>query len=258
MSRYKQKLSAVVITYNEEKHIEKCLEGLSMVADEIIVVDSYSNDKTAKLCQNYMVRFFEHTYEGQIEQKQFALSLARHDMIIALDGDEGLSEDLIETILMEKENGFPYSGYLLNRKSLYCGKWIKHGDWYPDWKLRIWNKNEGIWGGINPHDKVSLKVGKPKKLKGDLLHYTFESRPEHKKQSLNYASISARSHYEAGKKGGIAKMIFSPIFYLIKNYIFKLGFLDGKLGWYITEESLKGKWLKYKFLRKLNSGESID
>ncbi len=257
MSGYKEKLSAVVITYNEAYHIEKCLTSLLEVADEIVVVDSYSNDKTADICQNFRVRFYQRLYSGQIEQKQYALSLTKFDHVIALDGDEVLSQELVNSILTEKKNGFKANGYSFNRHSFYCGKWINHGDWYPDWKFRLWHKKKAYWGGLNPHDKVTLHDGKAKKLDGNLLHFTFESLAEHETQTHNYAIIAAKSYFNEGKTNGIWSMYLSPLFYFLKNYCFKGGFLDGRLGWQITVESMKGKWLKYKYLRQLNSGKPI-
>lgn len=246
-----QKLSGVVITYNEEKHIEKCLYGLSQVADEVVVVDSFSTDKTVTLIRASGARFFQKKYMGQIEQKQYALSLTNHDHVIALDGDEELTYGLIEEILREKKMGFPSSGYEFNRKSKYCGKWIGHGDWYPDWKLRLWNKHKAHWGGKNPHDRVALPGQVPKRLKGDLLHYTFETEKEHEAQVRKYAQIGAKSHQEAGTRMGGVKMIFSPVVYLIKNFFVKGGFRDGKMGWQITKWGMKEKWLKYKYLARL-------
>lgn len=245
------RISAVIITYNEEKHIGRCLESLQKVADEIIVVDSFSTDSTPKICQNYSVKFLQRPYPGQIAQKQYALSLTKYDYVISLDGDEALSKELIDSILIEKSKGYNHIGYQFNRKSFYCGRWINHGDWYPDWKLRLWKKSEAFWGGIGPHDLVKLYHGKAKKLKGDLLHFTFESKQEHLKQIRKYASISAQAYFE--RKSGIPhiKMYLSPIFYFLKNYLIKGSFLDGKLGWQITKLAMMEKYLKYKELKEL-------
>lgn len=245
------KLSAVIITYNEEKNILSCLESLLKVADEIIVVDSFSTDSTPIICQNFRVTFVQRHYIGQIDQKRYALSLTNNDHVIALDGDEVLTLELIESILEEKKKGFLHSGYRLNRKSFYCGKWINYGDWSPDWKMRLWNKKNGTWGGIGPHDRVEITSGSITKLKGELLHYTFETKAEHLAQIEKYSTISA--HAYAGqeiKYPGIKKRL-SPVFYLLKNYIIKLGFMDGKLGWQITRLSMKDKFLKYQKLQLL-------
>ncbi|WP_338356856.1 glycosyltransferase family 2 protein [Yeosuana marina] len=142
------KLSAVIITYNEEEHLEKCLRSLIDVADEIIVVDSFSTDKTPEICNSFNVTFHQHAFEGYIEQKNYAVSLAKHDYILSLDGDEALSETLKSSILKVKNN-YQFDGYYCNRLNNYCGQWIKHSDWYPDRKLRLFKKESGEWKGTN-------------------------------------------------------------------------------------------------------------
>lgn len=243
------KLSVLIITYNEEKHIGRCLESVVPIADEIIVVDSYSTDKTAEICEQFDLKFVLRAYPGQIEQKNYALSLASHDYILAIDGDEALSGDLMQCIAAEKLKGFPEAGYSFNRLSFYCGKWIRHGDWYPDWKLRLWNKHKAQWGGTNPHDKVSLHSPlKPKKLKGNLLHYTFETKKEHLEQVQKYALTGAQSYFERRVKFPLPRMVLSPLVYFFKNFLLKGGFLDGAPGLQITLLSMKEKYLKYHTL----------
>ena len=135
-------ISGVIITYNEEEHIEKCLMSLTDVVDEILIVDSFSTDKTQGICEQFNVRFIQHKFEGYIEQKNYALSLATHDYILSLDGDEALSDTLKESILKVKQN-WEHDGYYSNRMNNYCGQWIKHSDWYPDRKLRLFKKGSG-------------------------------------------------------------------------------------------------------------------
>ena len=130
------KLSAVIITYNEEEHLDKCLRSLLDVADEIIVVDSYSTDKTKEICERHHVTFIEQEFLGYKEQKNFAMSKASYDYILSLDGDEALSNQLKQSVLKTKANWI-YDGYYSNRLNNYCGQWIKHSDWYPDKKLRL-------------------------------------------------------------------------------------------------------------------------
>lgn len=248
------KISAVIITYNEEKHIGRCLESLSGLTDEIIVVDSFSSDKTPEICQNYQVKFVQKAYEGQIEQKNFALSLTNFSVILALDGDEALDGELRQSIIEEKILGFPEDGYFLNRMSLYCNQWIKHGNWFPDYKLRLWHKNRAVWSGVNPHDRVTLTTRKkPAQLRGKLLHYTFDSVREHQQQTMRYAEISAQSYQKSNVKWATVRMIVSPVFYFVKSYIFKVGFLDGTNGWRIARLEMWGKFLKYRRLSQLRN-----
>ncbi|RED44938.1 glycosyltransferase family 2 protein [Seonamhaeicola aphaedonensis] len=133
------KISAVIITYNEEEHLEKRLSSLIGIADEIVVVDSFSTDKTPEICKSFNVTFYQHAFEGYIEQKNYAVTLARHNYILSLDGDEALSETLKQSILKVKLH-WAYDGYYCNRLNNYCGQWIKHSDWYPDKKLRLFKK----------------------------------------------------------------------------------------------------------------------
>ena len=140
-------LSAVIITKNEEKNIARCLGFfIKIVADEIVVVDSYSTDKTEEICLNYNVRFIKHHFEGHIEQKNYALSQATYQHVISLDADEALDEEMQNSVLEVKKD-WSFDGYTMNRLTNYCGKWIWHGNWYPDTKLRLWDKSKGQWGG---------------------------------------------------------------------------------------------------------------
>ena len=152
------KISAVIITFNEEKNISRCLDSLSKVAEDIIVVDSFSTDRTKDICLEKKVRFVENAFVGHIEQKNFALTQAVHPFVISLDADEALSPELEKSILEVKKN-HKYEAYTMNRLTNYCGQWIKHGGWYPDSKIRLWFVNKGQWGGVNPHDTVVLETG---------------------------------------------------------------------------------------------------
>ncbi|MFK7807806.1 MAG: glycosyltransferase family 2 protein [Saprospiraceae bacterium] len=239
------KLSALIITYNEERHIARCIDSLLPVADEIIVVDSYSTDRTKEICKSKNVLFIEHTFKGHIEQKNFAVSQSSNDYVLSLDADEALSPDLQQNILEEKNN-FQQDAYVFNRLNNYCGQWIKYCGWYPDAKLRLWNKNKGKWAGENPHDKVVLTSGAPaKKLKGDLLHYSFSSVEEHLQQIQLFTNISSEAAYKNGRRSNLLKIIFKPIFKFLRDYIFKLGFLDGYYGFVICVNSAFAKYLKF-------------
>ncbi|PIA81384.1 glycosyl transferase [Gaetbulibacter sp. 4G1] len=246
------KLSGVIITYNEEEHLEKCLASLVDVVDEIVVVDSFSNDKTPEICKAFNVKFIQNRFEGYIEQKNFALSLANHDYILSLDGDEALSDYLKKSILEVKENWL-YDGYYCNRLNNYCGQWIKHSDWYPDKKLRLFKKNSGEWKGINPHDRYTLKKGlKAGKLKGDLLHWIYRDYKEHNLKVENFSTIAANAYFKLGKKSSLIKIIFRPFWAFFKAYFLRLGFLDGLNGFIICVQTYNVTFLKYIKLYRLN------
>ena len=239
------KLSAVIITYNEEEHLEKCLSSLNGIADEIIVLDSYSTDKTEKICKAFGVNFIQHKFEGYIEQKNYALSLAKNNYILSLDGDEAVSETLKASILKIKSN-WEFDGYFCNRLNNYCGQWIKHSDWYPDKKLRLFIKGSGEWQGINPHDRYALKKElKSGKLNGDLLHWMYRDYSEHNQKIEDFTNIASEAYYRLGIKSSLWKIIYRPFWSFFKAYFLRLGFLDGMNGFIISVQTYHGTFLKY-------------
>lgn len=246
------KLSGVIITYNEEEHLEKCLASLVNVVDEIVVVDSFSTDKTPEICKAFNVTFIQHEFEGYIEQKNYALSLASHNYILSLDGDEALSDTLKKSILEVKEN-WVFDGYYCNRLNNYCGQWIKHSDWYPDKKLRLFKKGSGEWKGINPHDTYTLKKGlKAGKLKGDLLHWIYRDYQEHNLKVEKFSTIAANAYYKLGKKSSLFKIVFRPSWAFFKAYFLRFGFLDGLNGFVICVQTFNVTFLKYIKLYELH------
>jgi glycosyltransferase involved in cell wall biosynthesis len=244
-----EKLSVVIITYNEERNIDRCLDSVIEVADEIIVVDSVSTDETEAICIRYNVTFIKQEFLGYIEQKNFALQFASNDFVLSLDADEALSPELKNSI-KEIKSDYTASGYTMNRLTNYCGTWIKHCGWYPDTKLRIFNKNIGRWGGINPHDEFFFDNKEPvKQLSGDLHHYSYYSIEDHYKQVERFTDIASKAYYDRGKKSTLIKLWFSPAVKFIRDYIFLLGFLDGKAGYRICSISAKATYFKYRKLR---------
>ena len=245
------KVSGVIITFNEEEHIKKCLTSLVGIVDEIVVVDSFSTDTTKDICKAFNVVFIEHKFEGYIEQKNYAISMASNDYILSLDGDEALSEELKDSVLKVKQN-WDCDGYYSKRLNNYCGQWIKHSDWYPDKKLRLFKKGSGEWKGINPHDSYTLKENKKAgKLKGDLLHWIYRDYDEHKQKVENFSTISANAYYKLGIKSSIFKIIYRPTWAFIKAYFLRFGFLDGKNGFRICLQTYNVTYLKYKKLYNL-------
>jgi len=245
------KLSGVIITYNEEKNIARCIDSLREVVDEIVVVDSYSTDRTKEICSEKEVRFFEHKFEGHIEQKNYALTLCSHDYVLSLDADEAL-DDVLRQSILDLNSNFTSDAYTFNRLTNYCGQWIKHCGWYPDKKLRIWNKNKGNWGGENPHDKVIMNSSASvKHLAGDLLHYSYYTREDHLRQIEFFTDISSKAAFENGKTSNFIKRTVKPPFKFLRDYILKAGFLDGYNGFIICWYSAYATYLKYEKLGKL-------
>ena len=248
------KLSVTVITFNEEKNIDRCLESVKEVADEIIVVDSLSTDKTKDISLSHGVKFIEQPFLGHIQQKNVAVSLASNTYVLSLDADELLSNELKKSILEEKQKGFPAVAYSMNRLNNYCGQWIRHGDYYPDRKIRLWRKDKGEWGGENPHDKVIMeKDVAVQHLHGDLLHYSFSSVEQHRKQMQYFSKIAANAMFKKGKKKTYGKLLVNPVWSFLRGYLFRGGWRDGAAGFRIARMNAWYTYLKYRKLIDLHN-----
>lgn len=246
------KLSAVIITLNEERNIGRCIQSLKSVADEIVVVDSLSTDKTKDICRENGVRFIEHAFEGYREQKNYAVSQATYEHILSLDADEAVSEELKQSILNVKSD-WKYDGYTMNRFNNYCGQWIRHSNWYPDVKMRLFIRGKGEWKGINPHDRFELKKGcSSAHLKGDLLHWVLLSYEEHMVKANKFSSIAAKEYFKLGKKSNGWTIFSHTFFRFIKGYFIKGGFRDGFNGFVISSFSAYTSFLKYIKLKQLH------
>ncbi|NNF99713.1 MAG: glycosyltransferase family 2 protein [Desulfobacteraceae bacterium] len=251
------KISAVILTLDEEDNIERCLQSVRDVADEIVVVDSFSKDDTESICRKYKVNFRQHAFTGFIEQKNWATAQAAHDHILSIEGDEAISDPLKQSILNVKHD-WDRDAYYFNRCTRYCGKWITHTDWYPDRKLRLFDRRKGQFGGTNPHDRFIPAPGATKRqLKGDLHHYAFNSISEHILLANRYSDIKARLAYAAGKKCRWYHMVFHPPFKFIRSYVLKLGFMDGFHGMVISAVNAFSNFLKYAKLRRLQNEKII-
>jgi glycosyltransferase involved in cell wall biosynthesis len=250
------KISAVIITFNEELFIEKCLASLDGIADEIVVVDSFSTDATEEICKKFNVRFIKHEFEGYRDQKNYAMKLATHKNILSLDADEALSDRLRESIISIKDK-WDFDGYRVNRLNNYCGDWIRHSEWYPDRQLRLFCSDQGKWGELNLHEKFILSNGSAiGKLQGDLLHWPFLSLQDHKDKMERYSTIGAEEFYKAGKKASFFTPYIHFLWGFFRSYIVHKGILDGHNGYLICSMYAKSTLNKYKKLRQLNSNGS--
>ena len=240
------KISAVILTLNEEKNIGRCIDSIQEVADEILVVDSFSNDQTGEICKTKGARFVQNKFEGFIEQETFATNQATYDYLLILDADEALSGELKKSISEVKLN-WKYDAYSYSRLSQYCGKWIYHCGWYPDKKTRLINRKKGNWKGENPHHKFELRQGgKIKHLKGDLFHYAFLSISEHVITANKYSDVAAREVIKKNRNVNfLVHVVLNPFYTFINKYFFKLGVLDGYYGFIICIVSSFANFLKY-------------
>ena len=244
-------LSAVIITYNEERNIRRCLESLKGVADEIVVVDSFSTDQTEHICHEFGVRFIPHPFEGHIQQKNYAIDQASNEWILSLDADEALSETLRNSILEIKKHP-AFKGYRMNRLTNYCGKWVRYCGWYPDTKTRLIHKDSGRWKGVNPHDRLEMTKNLPTSfLKGDLLHYSYYTKEDHFKQIAYFGDIAAKELHARGQQAGWVTIGLKVTAQFFKSFLLKLGVLDGKTGVLISLRSAYATYVKYNNLRKL-------
>ena len=186
-------LSVVIITYNEEASIGRCLDSVKDLADDIVVLDSFSSDRTCAIAGEKGARVFQQAFEGHIEQKNAAIRLAKYPHILSLDADEAPDEELRASILRVKAD-FQTDGYYFNRLTSYGGQWIRFGGWYPDRKLRLWDSRLGKWTGTNPHDRFEMNSGcKTAHLPGNLLHYSYSGREAHLAQSHRFAEAAAQA-----------------------------------------------------------------
>ncbi len=252
-----QKLSAVIITFNEERNIARCIDSLEGVADEIVVVDSFSKDSTKEICELKGVIFIENPFEGHIQQKNFAIDKASYDWVLSLDADEALSPELRKSILEVKEQA-SFQGYRMNRLTNYCGHWVKHCGWYPDTKVRLISKHHARWTGVNPHDRLDMLNGEETGfLKGDILHYSYYTKEDHFKQIEYFGNIAARELFERGGKSNWVKVWIKVIAQFVKSFFLKTGFLDGWTGVLISVRSAYATYRKYVKLMELQRQNEV-
>lgn len=253
------KISAVIITLNEEKNIRACIESLIGIADEILIIDSLSVDKTESIAKEYdMVRFHKQEWLGYSEQKNLGNRIAKHSTILSIDADEVVSKELRESIANlkaeSKEDINPNQAYSFNRLTNYCGSWIRHSGWYPDRKIRVFHRSI-LWEG-DIHEE--LKFGEETKienLEGDLHHYSFRHISEHIMQVDKFTNLTSEQAYNRGKKTNWLGVWFRPKWKFFRDFIIKRGFLDGYPGYIICRISAFATYLKYIKLRELNKNE---
>lgn len=244
------RLSVTIITFNEGENIRDCLENIKW-ADEIIVVDSFSTDKTVEICRQYTDNVIQRKWPGHVDQKQFALEQATGDWVLSLDADERLSEGAIREVQDEIRSGkASVDGYIFPRKAYYLGQWINYGGWYPDRKLRLVKKGTAYWSGTNPHDKLIIK-GSTKCLKNDILHYVYRDISHQLETVDNYSRIVANIWHKEGMKFSLFSLLIRPLASFFRTYFWKRGFLDGIPGIIVSATTSYYVFLKYAKLWEL-------
>jgi glycosyltransferase involved in cell wall biosynthesis len=245
------KLSAVIITFNEERNIARCIDSLVGLADEILVVDSFSTDKTLEICREKGAKVIKNKFEGHIQQKNFALQQAQYEWVLSLDADEALTDELKKSI-SEIIKSPTKNGYRFNRLTNYCGKWVRYCGWYPDTKVRLVNRNYASWQGVNPHDKLALTDGSDVGfLHGNLLHYSYYTKEDHYRQIEYFGKIAAQEAYKNGKRVNHLTIVGKVVAQFVKSYLLKLGLLDGITGLKISYRSAYATYRKYQILSQI-------
>jgi glycosyltransferase involved in cell wall biosynthesis len=245
-------LAVVIITFNEEKNIARCLDSIQGIADDVVIIDSFSTDETERICKNYNVRFIQRKWEGYSNTKNYANAQAQYDWVLSLDADEALSEELKQSILTIKQTQ-ELSTYKFHRLTNYCGTWIKHCGWYPDTKIRLFDRRITQWEGSIHERLIIHSNASAVLLKGDCLHYSYYTLEQHYLQTEKFSTLIAESMFEKGKKVSVFKMWLSPAVKFFSDYIIKRGILDGSAGYTICKISAYTSYLKYKKLRALHS-----
>jgi glycosyltransferase involved in cell wall biosynthesis len=220
-------LSVAIITRNAASQLESCLASIAF-AEEVVVVDSGSTDGTIDLARRHGARVIAKEWLGFGPQKQFAVDAAKHDWVLCLDADEALSDELREAIVAELRapRGFVYA---MPRRNRFLGCWLKHGEGYPDWSVRLFHRQHARWGNEAVHEKIHTQTP-ILRLRGDLLHDSAETLEKYLDKQNRYTSLQAEALRNAGRRASLFHLVLSPLLRFIKFYFLRLGFLDGVAG----------------------------
>jgi len=249
-------LSVSIITLNEEVNLKSCLESVAGLANEIIIVDSGSSDRTSEVAAKHGAHFMHNDWPGHVKQKNFALSQCTQPWVLCLDADEALDEELCREIIKLLQGNPKCSGYAVNRLSWFLGDWIRHA-WHPEWKLRLVRRESAHWGGMDPHDHL-LVEGDTEKLPGCLLHYSFVNLDHHVQKTVGYGRISGAELVKRGKRISIFKLIFSPFWRSFTVFIIKGGWRDGWRGLIVAYTSMLAGFAKYAYAMEAQRVERDD
>ena len=249
------KISLCIITLNEQDNLRRCLESANGLVDETIVVDSGSTDGTELIAMEFDATWIQRSWPGFVQQKNFAISQASHDWILCLDADEALSVELRSELLKLKNDDAESDqvhGYSVPRCVYYEGRWIRHGDWYPDRLVRLFRNGRGKYQGGKVHERLELD-GEPVILNGELEHYSFKDKADHRQRSRKYAQLWAETKFESGETAWLGKGFLHGIHRFVRGFLLRGGFMDGRLGLQIAWLSAQEVVMKYGLLREMNN-----
>jgi glycosyltransferase involved in cell wall biosynthesis len=250
-------VSAIVVCFNEERNIGACLESLGW-CDEIVVVDSFSTDRTVEICRQHTDRVVQRQWAGYRDQKAFAHSLATKDWVLLVDSDERVSPELREEIqksLASANN--TYAGFLVPRLVFYLNRWWRRGGWYPDYDIRLFRRDRATWGGTDPHEKI-LVDGKVRRLRNPLQHFSYRDMEDHVQRINHFTSISSRELFKGAKRWRLGDALLRPAFRFFRSYILQRGFLEGFAGFHVAVMASVYVFLKYAKLWELELGGKDD
>ena len=237
-------ISATIVTSNEERHIARAIRSLGC-AEEVVVVDSGSTDQTCRIAESLGARVLQHSWEGFAAQKNFAAQQARYDWILSLDADEELDAEAQQAIREWKSSRPAASGYRFCRRALYCGRWIRHSGWYPDEKIRLYDRKSAEWQGAYVHESVVAR-GAVLRMRGEIRHYTCDSFEEHRLRIEFYTDLAARELLHQKARVGLARRFAAPAWVFLRTYFLQLGFLDGRQGFWIARMAARFVRRKYQ------------
>ncbi len=249
------RLSAIIITKDEQARIEACLDSLAF-CDEVLVVDSGSSDRTVDLAVAAGVRVVHQDWLGFGPQKAFAVNAAEHDWVLCVDADERISAPLRAEIEALRVGGFAgHAGWSMPRCSQYLGRWIRRGSWYPDAQMRLFDRRRGNWNDAPVHEKVELE-GSVGALSGDLLHLPYERLEDHLRTIDHYTTLMADNMHARGKRAGVRHLVFNPLVRFLKFYVLRLGFLAGWRGFLLA--CLAAHYVRLKYAKLVLLGRADD
>lgn len=254
MSDHPLAASVCVIACNEEKNLPRCLASVAFFEDRVVVVDARSTDATERLARESGARVVIHPYAGNVEQKNVALDLAKHDWVLSLDADEALLPELaaeVRAVLLEDGRGA--DGFVANRVTFHLGRWIRHGDFFPDWQLRLFRRSRGRWQGVNPHGRVGL-TGRVDRLPGEMAHWSYRDLADQVERIQEFSRVQAASLRASGRRARAADLWLRPPARFLRAYVLKQGFRDGIPGFVIAFATAFHVFLKYAKLWELERG----
>jgi len=254
ITNHQSPITAVVITHNVADTIGACVAALRKVCDEVLLLDTNSTDGTIEICERLGAAVVQQEWHGFAKTKNIGNQLAKHDWILSIDADEVLSDELIAQL--QNLHPEPCKVYALDRITSYCGQWIRHSGWYPDWKVRLFHRKQVEWQGDFVHETLRIPADfQELRLTGKLFHYSYKDSDDHLRRIEKYARLAAEEQFAKGKKPNFVKLWLSPPARFIRTYFLKMGFLDGKAGWVLSWRNAKMVRLRYRLLEGMWQGK---